>query len=155
MNDTPSTRVLTPEGEIIKALMDGPLNPIQIVKKVKIGRSTVYNNLKDLLIAGFIIRNGDAYRVSGAGLRAYFSEVLPDVDADFIVGFAGRVNASPLEVVEFGVRVLQALDTAGYLPADFVRLLARYDPSLLEDLQELFGGRPGGAGLSQAAEVVE
>ena len=148
-------RILTSEGEIIRILMNKSLSTAEIVSRAKTSRAAVYNNLKDLLIAGFVIRNGDAYRVSGAGLRAYFTEVLPDVDADFIIGLGSRAGLSPLRVVGLGVRVLQALDGASYLPADLVRLLARYDPSLLEDLQELFGGRPGGAGLNQAAEVVE
>ena len=146
MNRSTLIRILSPEGEILKALILGSKTKTipQIIKRVKVGRTAVYDNLKDLLIAGFVIRNGDVYRVSGAGLRAYFSEVLPDVDADFVIGLGGKVGWSPLRVVGLGVRVLQALDNAGYLPADLVRLLARYDPSLLEDLQELFGGRPGG-----------
>ena len=148
-------RILTPEGEIIKALMEGPYNTTQILNKVSLGKSTVYNNLKDLLLAGWVVRNGDSYRVTDAGVKAYLSEVLPDVNADFIIELGGRAGFSPLKVIELGVRVLQAIDEASYLPADLVRLLARYDPSLLENLQELFGSRPGGAGPNQVAEVAE
>ena len=147
------TRILTPEGEIIKALMEGPYNTTQILNKVSLGKSTVYNNLKDLLLAGWVVRDGDSYRVTDAGVKAYFAEVLPGVDVDALVGYSKLLGVSALELVEVGVRVVMAVVEAAYIPADLARLLGRYDPSVLERLEGLFSRRDDG-GQARAAEVV-
>ena len=150
-------RILTPEGEILKVLLRGSKTAPQIVESANIGRTAVYTNLKDLLIAGYVIRNGDTYRVSNAGVKAYLNEVLPGVDAGSLLGISSIVGTSPLKLVEAGIRILLAVAEAGYVPADLGRLLARYDSSVLEVLEGMFpsSNRPGKAGLSQAAEVVE
>ena len=147
-------RILTPEGEIIKALMKGPYNTIQILNKVSLGKSTVYNNLKDLLLAGWVVRDGDSYRVTGAGVRAYVSEVLPGADVDALLGYSRLLGVSVLELVELGARVVMAVVEAAYVPADLARLLSTYDPSALERLEGLFGRRDDEGRQAQAAEVV-
>ena len=148
-------RILTPSGLILRHLLRSKVgSPKNIGDSERIALSTIYFNLKELNLLGYLSKTNDAYRITSAGARAYLSEVLPDVNADFIIELGSRASFSPLKVIELGVRVLQAIDEASYLPADLVRLLARYDPSLLENLQELFGSRSGGAGPNQVAEVV-
>jgi len=147
------TRILTPEGEIIQILMHSPHTPLEIAEKAKTSRASIYNNLKDLLLAGWVVREDDSYRVTGAGVKAYFSEVLPGVDAGALLVFSRAVGIDPLRFVGLGVRLLNALVNAAYLPGDLVRLLGHNDPALLEVLTDIFGRRDGGD-MAQAAEVV-
>ena len=147
-------RILSPEGEIIRILMSKPLQPTEIAERARVSRATIYNNLKDLLLAGWVVREGDSYRVTSAGVRAYLSEVLPGVDVDALVGLSRVVGVSPLELVGLGVRLVMDVVEAAYVPADLARLLGAYDPSLLERLEDLLGRRDGEGSQAQAAEVV-
>ncbi len=148
-------RVLTPEGEILKVLIHNsrPRTVPQIVKEVKVGRTAVYDNIKDLIMAGLVVKESEFCKVTLPGVKAYFAEVLPGVDVDALVGYSKLLGVSALELVEVGVRVVMAVVEAAYIPADLARLLGRYDPSVLERLEGLFSRR-GDGGQARAAEVV-
>lgn len=69
-------RVLTPEGLILKALIEeGPLTPTQIIEKTGISRSAVYSNIKDMMLAGWVIEREGKIVVTEAGREAFWSSV--------------------------------------------------------------------------------
>ena len=148
-----SPRILTPEGEIIRALLAGASNPVQILKKVKIGKSTVYLNLKDLLLVKWIKQVDDKYAITETGMKVYISEVLPeDVDVSRLVGIAKIVGVSPMRLVSLGIRLIMDIVENGELPESLGYMLARYDPSALDELVSMLERREGKQ--AQATEVV-
>ncbi len=128
-------RILSPEGEIVRVLATGPLSPTEIVGRVKVSRAAVYNNIKDLLIAGWIIEKEGKYALTPEGVMAYLSEVLPDdVDVDRLAGLARVVGVSPMRLVSLGIRLALDIIENGELPESLGYMLSRYDPSVLDEL---------------------
>ncbi len=101
------TRVLTPEGRIVRVLLDGEvLSPVEIIKLSGVPRATTYSNLKDLLIVGWIVEREGRYALTPEGVMAYLSEVLPDdVDVSRLISIARSAGTSPARLVSLGVRI--------------------------------------------------
>ena len=76
-------RVLTPEGLILKALIEeGPLTPTQIIEKTGISRSAVYSNIKDMLLAGWVIEREGKIAITDAGREAFWSSISISKEAE-------------------------------------------------------------------------
>ena len=152
----PKPRILTPEGEIIKYLMELKVaTPTQILDKADIAKTTLYITLKDLLLANWINGTNGRYYVTNEGVITYWSSVLPSgVDVGRLLRVCGELGVSPSKVVELGVRLVVDVLEAGRVPSDLGYLLAGYDPGLLDDLLSIIRRDEGGT-QAQAAEVVE
>jgi hypothetical protein len=125
-------RVLSPEGEILKVLLGGSKSAPQIVESVNVGRTAVYTNLKDLLIAGWIKQVDDKYAITNEGVEAFWSAVLPDAGS---VVEVGREFGIPVhDLVSIAIDLLVAILREGYVPRDVARVLGSYSPGSLEQL---------------------
>ena len=146
------SRILAPEGKIIRTLLGGEvLSPVEIIRLSGVPRATTYSNLKDLLIAGWVVEREGKYIITPSGVKAYLSEVLPDdIDVSRLISVAKSVKASPARLVSLGIRLIMDIVENGELPESLGYMLSRYDPSALDELMSMLERREG----KQAAEVV-
>ena len=145
-------RILSPEGEILKALLKEPKTPVQLLKEITIGRTTLYENLKDLMLAEYIERftENNIYKVTKAGIRAFWSEVLPDeVDVGRLLRVSEELRVSSSKIIELGVRLIVDIIEHGRVPSDLGYLLAGYDPGLLDDILSIIRRDEGGTQARQ------
>jgi len=145
-------RILTPEGEILKALSNGPKSPINLTECTPVARATVYTNLKDLLLVGWVREENGKYYITVDGVKAFWSRVLPDeVDVDRLLKISKELSIPISKLVILGLRLIVDLLEVGRVPSDLGYLLVSYDPGLLDEIVSII--RRGEEGSQAEAEV--
>ncbi len=134
-------RILTPEGEILKILLKQASTAPQLVDKADLGRTTVYSNLKDLLIMKWIKENNGIYRATDEGVKIYWSSVLPENDVDRLVKVSGYLGITTAKLVHLGIRLITDLIEGKRIPDDLGDFLRVRDRELLAELYRIIKGR--------------
>ncbi len=130
--------MLSPAGKIIRVLLDEKAKTsTQIINLTGLSKPAVYNNLKDLQLAGYVKERDGIYEVTKEGVRAFWSSVLDDELAGRLVRVAGGVGVSTYELVEVGVRLILDIVEYGTFSSEVRGVIERYDPALAEHLRSL------------------
>ncbi len=131
--------ILTPAGQIVRYLIiKKRATARDIATGNPIALSTVYSNLKDLLIADLAVIEDGKYAVTKEGIRRYLSEVLPDdVDVPRLIKVSEELGIPAIDVVRLGIRLIVDILEAGKIPGDLGHFLADYDPSALDRLTSM------------------
>ncbi len=131
MPPKPKLRVLTPEGEILKALIKSRRLPAaKIYELTDLGRTTVYSNLKDLIIAGWIKEKDSNYEATKEGIKAFWYAILDEL-AERLVSVSSSLGINSAKLVRAGIRLILDIVEFG-LPEEVRRFLVKHDPSLLD-----------------------
>lgn len=122
-------RILTPEGAVLKCLMDKPMNALELKKCTDYSTATIYRSLKDLMYSNLIKESNGKFELTKKGIELFWNTIIPN-------SLKSLTEIPPSKMIDLSLRLLRCILEFG-LTKDLVQHLARYDPSLLDELMKL------------------